>query len=82
MRRRGRDGQASEDSSERTEGLNCDHVWRLRGKTFALPRRCVMEVSSSSAVPARREMSAGAYRRLVPRTRQRPLSGLTEATNR
>lgn len=39
MRRRGRDGHGSEDSSEGTEDRNRNLKWRRRGLTFALPGR-------------------------------------------
>lgn len=75
MRRRGRDGHGSEDSSEGTEDLSCDHMWRLRDLTFALPGRYVTEVREACG-------AFGGFRRRVPRTHQRPLSGLGEATTR
>lgn len=44
MRRRGRNENVSEHSSEGGGALDCTHVWRLRDVTFALPGRYVTEV--------------------------------------
>ena len=44
MRRRGRNEQGSEDLIEGPKALMCEHVWRVRDITFALPGRYVTEV--------------------------------------
>ena len=44
MRRRGRNEQGSEDLIEGHTALMCEHVWRVRDITFALPGRYVTEV--------------------------------------
>lgn len=42
--RRGQNNRGSEDRTEGAGALDCNHVWRVRDITFALPGRYVTEV--------------------------------------